>query len=80
MNDMYFWMGEDSDLNLVDAKTFDALQNSYRGTTKRWQEVDVNPQMTYFFYGILEPDDEQEESDADIEANDQWDDLLNYNG
>lgn len=75
MTDTYFWLGDDGELDLVSEKTFDALQNSKRLETKRWREIDDSPQLSYFFYGVMEPIEDDEDN---LEANDKWDDLLNY--
>ena len=76
MNNMYFWLGDDGEADLVGFETFEALQNSNRVQKQRWKDVRVEPAKTFFFYGIIEPIEDED----NYEANNDWDDLLNYDG
>ena len=74
MNDMFFWLGEDGGIELVSEEAFERLQSGSRERTRKWREVDTKPSQAYYFYGVLEPIEEDDE----YEANNDWDDLLNY--
>jgi len=74
MNDMFFWLGEDGGIELVSEAAFKQLQSGSRERTRKWREVDTRPPTAYYFYGVLEPIGD----DEDLEANGEWDDLLDY--
>lgn len=73
MNDMYFWLGEDGETILVSEEDFAALQRGDREKTRKWRDVDTSPSKAYYFYGIIEPIEDDEDRD---EYNEKWDDIL----
>ena len=73
MNDMYFWLGGDGEVDLVSSDAFAALQNGARERSRKWRELDTAPATSYYFYGVIEPIE-----DEDLEANGDWNDLLDY--
>jgi len=74
VHDLFFWLGDDGGVELVSKDAFEKLQSGSRERTRKWREVDTRPPTSYYFYGVLEPIGGYE----DLEANGEWDDLLDY--
>jgi len=60
-NDMFFWLGSDGEATEVNQEAFNGLQAISKERDRRWKTIDTSAPKSYFFYGVIEDNDEADD-------------------